>query len=112
MAQQAIEWAPFKLKPGVAEGSVMQASAEMQKHFLDRQPGFMRRELLKRGPGEFVDLVWWESREAAEAAMQVAGTSQACAGYFALMQFDTPPEGAVSDSGILHLAQLATYQRS
>lgn len=112
MTQQAIEWAPFKLKPGVAEGRMMEASSAMQKHFLDLQPGFMRRELLQRGPSEFVDLVWWESREAAEAAMRVVGTSQACAGYFALMQFDTASEGGESDSGILHLAQRATYQRS
>lgn len=110
MMQQSIEWAPFKLKPGVAEGSLVEASAEMQKQFLDRQRGFVRRELLKRGAGDFVDLVWWESRAAAEAAMQAVGTSEACAGYFSLMQFDAPPEDAVSETGILHFAQLAAYQ--
>lgn len=109
MTQQSIEWAPFKSRPDVTESAIVAASNKMQAGFLNEQPGFLRRELLKLGAGDFVDLVWWESRAAAETAMQAAGSSAACADYFSLMQFDTPPAGSVSGTGILHFAQLATY---
>ena len=35
-----------------------------------------------------VDLVWWDSMEAAERAMENASKSQTCAAYFALMARD------------------------
>jgi hypothetical protein len=106
MEQQAIEWAPFSLKAGVSEVDLIRASDEMQRQFLAGQRGFRRRELLKRDSGGFVDLVRWQSRESAEAAMRVAGSNAACAGYFALMRFDAPPQDA---AGVQHLACLATY---
>ncbi|MBL8709914.1 MAG: antibiotic biosynthesis monooxygenase [Rhodospirillaceae bacterium] len=105
-----VEWAPFRLRPGVGESALLNASQELQAGFLARQPGFIRRELLRRDVTDFVDLVWWESRAAAETAMQQAGKSDPCARYFALMDFDQPAAGAnPAGVGVLHLETVATY---
>ena len=110
MIGQAIEWAPFKLREDVPEVTLIEASLRMQVEFLNQQPGFQRRELLKLAPGNFVDLVWWETRAAAEAMMRIAGEHQVCVDYFGLMQFDAPPPGAgAGEGGVTHLIQLATY---
>ena len=46
---QVIEWAPFTLKPGVDEATLLQVSERMQRDFLLGQQGFVRRELIKGG---------------------------------------------------------------
>lgn len=105
-----VEWAPFRLRSGVAECDLLNASQELQAGFLARQPGFIRRELLRRNGIDFVDLVWWESRGAAETAMQRAGMSDLCARYFALMDLDQSVTGeSPAGAGVLHLQTLATY---
>lgn len=111
MSMQSIEWAPFKLRPGVAEMALIEASNRMQAGFLDKQAGFLRRELLKVNAGNFVDLVWWDSRDAADAAIRQAGESQACGQYFALMQFDAQAAGETEAcSGVTHLSPVASYK--
>ncbi len=108
MNEQAVEWAPFRLRANVAEAELLVASDAMQAGFLAAQKGFVRRELLRRDDRNFVDLVWWESHEVAAAAMQAAMKSSHCAAYFSLMHFDAPPDQQVG-AGVLHLARLATY---
>lgn len=79
MTEQAVEWAPFRLRADVAEAELLAASAAMQAGFLAGQRGFLRRDLLRRDDRHFVNLVWWESHDAAAAAMQAAGGSSHCA---------------------------------
>ena len=63
-----IEWAPFTLKPGVTETALLAASEELQRDFLARQSGFLRRELMRDG-AQWTDLVYWDSRDALQQAM-------------------------------------------
>jgi hypothetical protein len=100
-----IEWAPFSLRPGVGEADLLHRSDRLQQEFLSRQAGFLRRELLRRGAGDYVDLVWWQSLEAARAAMDNVGASGACADYFALM----PPDQGEAAAGVLHFWALRSY---
>lgn len=100
-----VEWAPFRLAPGVDEAALVAASAALQEHFLARQAGFLRRELLRGPGGLFVDLVHWRDRASAEAAMAQVASSSACAGYFALMAGSDVAAG----SEVLHLERLARY---
>lgn len=86
-----IEWAEFRLRPGVHEDQLLAAAQAMQQQFLDRQPGHLSRELLALGQGRYADLVRWQSPEAATAAMAQAAQCPACAAYFQLMQVDRPP---------------------
>jgi len=42
-----IEWAPFRLREGVTESELLEASNAIQRNFLDGRPGFLRRELAR-----------------------------------------------------------------
>ena len=88
---QIVEWAPFSLKEGVAELTMLEAADLIQKEFLGKQEGFIKRELLKGPNNSWVDVLHWESNEAAEKAMQNVMTSKACQQYFQCMADATKP---------------------
>ena len=102
----AIEGAPFRLAPAATEEALLRASAALQADFLGRQPGFVRRELLKGADGQWVDLVVGENRAAAEAAMQRATESTACQAYFRLMAAADHAEPA---AGVSVFEQVAAF---
>lgn len=92
-----IEWAPFTLAEGADEQTVLAASEALQRNFLDHQPGFLSRELLRLDDRRWVDLVHWTSREAADAAMTAAASSTACKTYFGCMVLNEhDPAGVVT----------------
>jgi hypothetical protein len=103
-----VEWMPFQAAAGVDEATMLKASRAVQFEFLDRQDGFIRRELLK-GPGDtWFDLLYWETREAAEQALRNAATSPACSRYFELIA----PAGADGPAAwMLHLEQVESYSQ-
>jgi hypothetical protein len=101
-----VEWAPFQVAEGMDEAKLLRASEALQSEFLSKQKGFLRRELL-RGPGQqWVDLVYWENRAAADAAAQNAATSPVCYTYFQMMDADHAEPGA----GVLHFQRVKSYQ--
>ena len=100
-----IEWAPFRLADGVSEPALLVASERLQREFVARQRGFIRRELLRGANGEWVDLVHWTDREAADAVFAAAMESPVCAEYFKLM---VTPEGDPGAS-VLHLHRVREY---
>lgn len=106
--QLVIEWAPFRLAPGVDEQTLLEVSEALQREFLQRQQGFVRRELLRGRDGQWADLVYWTDEASANAVMPAVGTSPACQAYFSLMVgADTSDPGA----GVLHLQRIRSYQR-
>jgi hypothetical protein len=106
MATVTIEWAPFTLVNATDEARLLSASDALQRDFLSKQPGFVRRELLKGRDGQWVDLVYWESDEAAAEAMRRATGSVVCTEYFQLMVgADLPDFG----SGVLHFSRAKSY---
>jgi hypothetical protein len=94
-----IEYAPFRLREGVTEAELLEAAEAIQREFLGRQPGFVRRELARIADGRWADMVYWTDAHSAEAAMAKAGESTTCGRYFALMAGanggDDPAEGLV-----------------
>lgn len=105
MTDQVIEWAPFRLKPGVDEATLLEASERLQTEYLDRQAGFVRRELVRRADGEYVDVVWWQSLDAAQKAMEHIAESSTCSAYFAVMGANDTSAG----DGVLHFHSVRTY---
>lgn len=85
-AALVIEFAPFRLAAGVDEATLLRASATLQREFLERQPGYLRRELVRGANGDWADLVLWRDQEAADAAMQAAHGSGVCLEYFRLLE--------------------------
>lgn len=100
-----VEWAPIKLAPGRTEADLMAASDAFQRDFLSRQPGFVRRELVRKGEGEYVDIVHWRSIEDARALMEKVEGSPACQAFFSVMQMDEGETGCVD-----HFASVAVYE--
>lgn len=108
MNHQVIEFAPFELATGSSEAELLDASEALQSDFLDRQDGFLKRELLRRDDRNWIDIVYWRDKEAVERAMKNAAESPACFRYFQLMV------GADHDqpgSGVLLLEQVKSYHR-
>ena len=102
-----IEWAPFRLRDGVTEAELLEASEAIQREFLGRQPGFVRRELARGADGLWADVVHWADGGAAEAAMAAAATSLACRTYFELMVGANG--GADPGEGLLHMQRVRAY---
>lgn len=104
-----IEWAPFRLADGVTEQELMAASETLQREFVARQRGFIRRELLRGPDGQWADLVHWEDQRAAHDVFAAAMESPVCAEYFKLMVM---PEGGDPAAGVLHLHRVREYAAS
>jgi hypothetical protein len=105
MTGHVVEWAPFSIREGVGEAALLAASERLQREFLARQDGFVRRELIKGAERGYVDIVWWTSQETAEAAMAKVMESAICRDYFALME----PHQAEAGAGVLHFRSLRSY---
>ena len=104
---EAIELAPFRLRQGVTEDALLAAADAIQRDFLGRQPGFVRRELARGADGRWADVVYWADGAAAEAAMEKAGESAACRAYFELMTGANG--GADPGEGLLLLRRVRAY---
>ena len=59
-------FAPARLAPGKTEAELLAASDKFQKEFVRLQPGILRRELVKRQDGAYLDIVQFRSREDAD----------------------------------------------
>jgi hypothetical protein len=105
MTKTTMEWAPFRVRPGVTEAQLLAASAHLQSAFVARQEGFINRRLVRTSDGGYVDIIVWASAEAADRAMQNAAKSDTCSSFFALMEADSAAPGA----GVSHLDVIAEY---
>ena len=99
-AESVVEWAPFELKDGVNENELRSISDQLQKEFLAIQKGFVKRELLKKGERQWVDLVYWETSEDADNAMSHSQQSTVCASYFELMEMS---DSVDASQNVIHL---------
>lgn len=97
--------APAKLKPGVDEATMLAASDKFQTEFVRRQAGIIRRHLLRDRNGDYADLVFFESKEAADKVIEAEMTSPECAVFFSLMELDE----SAPDMGVLAFEQIKSY---
>jgi hypothetical protein len=79
----------------VDEAALIAAADDLQKEFLSRQKGFIKRDLVRVADGKWADVIYWESRESVEQAMQTAPENPAALSYFQLMA--TADNGDPSD---------------
>ena len=99
-----VEWAPFEVAGHVSDENLEKAAAELEINFLQKQDGYLRRELLKGKGRQWVDLVYWSSAEAAAKAAKEANSSEAFLDYFSLMVGLDDAE-----DGISHYRQVKTW---
>jgi heme-degrading monooxygenase HmoA len=67
MSQEIVELVLFRLAEGVTEADFLAAAQETDR-WLQRQAGYLRRELSRDEAGQWADIVHWESLALAEAA--------------------------------------------
>ncbi len=80
-----VEWAPFVKASGVTDKNLIMAASKVNSEFLAIQPGFIKRELVKKSEIEYADIVYWSTQEKAVAAANKVEQCAVCAEYFALM---------------------------
>ena len=105
--QAMIELAPIRLAAGRTEAELLAASDAFQRDFLSGQPGFLRRDLVRKSERDFVDIVHWRSAADAEAIMDKVQNSPACMSYFSVMDMGNGD----ATVGVEHLSLLAAYQQ-
>ncbi|MDD9966451.1 MAG: hypothetical protein OXR73_09520 [Myxococcales bacterium] len=98
--------APITLASGVSEKELLAASDRFQTGFVDHQPGVLRRELVKKSEGRYVDIVLFRSIEDANDVMAREQESKLCAEFFALMDMS---DAATQEMG--PYVSLAVYER-
>jgi hypothetical protein len=99
--------APIKLKNGLGEEALIEASDAFQAGFASRQQGILKRLLLRAQDGSYADLVFFESKDAAERVVEAELKSEACLDYFKVMEI---PEGTSPDEDVLRFEHVKTYE--
>ncbi len=89
MESKVLELVVFKLGAGVSREQFL-ATAEPVSAWIAEQPGFISRELsFDAGGDRWIEVVWWRTLEEAQAAAELAMTSESCAPMFALIDTDS-----------------------
>ncbi len=99
--------APIKLAKGKTEADLIKASDKFQEEFAGQQPGLIRRELIRKGDGEYLDIIQFRSKEDADAIIEKEKESPACHAFFAVMDMEL--EKADKSYTIEFYQSLATY---
>jgi len=98
-----VEIAQFKLAAGVDEQGFLKESEAVQRDFLEKQKGYMDRELLKGEDGQWIDIVHWRSMEEAKRAADAIMQDPVCLGF--LQKID--PKSVK----MMHLWQVRTWSK-
>lgn len=96
-----VEIVLFKLKADVEEAVFLQA-AEAVTPALRTMPGFIDRALLKDENGQWLDLMHWQSREAALKAAEIFPTLECAQPFGAMLDW--------SSVTMLHLESVHAWQ--
>jgi hypothetical protein len=65
-----IEVVTFKVSDGLSDNMFLATATEMEKAFLCKMPGFVRRTLSKGNDGTWLDYIEWATLDNAETAMK------------------------------------------
>ncbi len=98
-----VEIAQFKIATGVDEQSFLKEAEAVQRDFLEKQKGYMDRELLKGEDGQWIDIVHWRSMEEAKRATDAIMQNPDCCGF--LQKIDP------ASVKMMHLRQLGTWSK-
>jgi hypothetical protein len=96
--------APFKLATGKTEQDLLEASDIFQRDFVNGQPGVLRRELVRKGEGQYLDIIQFASRTDMEKIVELEKTSPVAHAYFAVLDFSNGADMPI-------YASLATYTK-
>jgi hypothetical protein len=79
MESRVLELVVFKLATGVSREQFL-GTVDPVSSWVSRQPGFISRELCHDAEGDrWIDVIWWSTMRDAQAAAELAMTSESCA---------------------------------
>ena len=102
-----IQIAPIRLNEGVDEKTLLAVSDRFQAGFVSRQEGVVKRILMKAKHGGYADLVFFESKEAADRVAAAEQSSHVCQEFFQVLQ---APDESLPDMGVLSFEPLKSYE--
>jgi hypothetical protein len=86
---KVLELVVFKLGEGATREQLL-GTVDPVSSWIAQQPGFISRELSYDAEGDrWVDVIWWNSKEEAHAAGELAMSSESCAPMFALIDMES-----------------------
>ena len=89
MEAKVLELVVYKLNEGVSREQFLGTNGAVST-WIRQQPGFISRDLVYDSDGDrWVDVVWWQTMEEAQAASEKAMTSESCQPMFALIAFES-----------------------
>lgn len=77
--------ATCKLAAGVTEAQMLAASERFQDEFVKHEPGVLRRELIRKSEGHYIDIVLFRSEEDLAEVIEKEKSSEVCGAFFVLM---------------------------
>ena len=88
-ATRVLELVVYQLHRGVSREQFLGTNHAVSS-WISQQPGFLSRELVYDAEGDrWVDVIWWETLEQAQAASELSMTSQSCSPMFALIDLES-----------------------
>jgi antibiotic biosynthesis monooxygenase (ABM) superfamily enzyme len=86
---KVLELVVYQLHEGVSREQFL-GTNDAVSGWIRQQPGFISRELVYDAEGDrWVDFIWWETLEQAQAASERSMTSASCAPMFALIDMES-----------------------
>lgn len=79
--------APGRLRDGVTEEALLEASTRFQRELADGQPGVLRRVLVADPSGGYADIVFFEDEHAIQRAMDAEQHSEAYHHFMGMLDF-------------------------
>lgn len=92
MEQQTVgmvEITTFKLNQGVTAMDFEQSARAMQKDFLEKQDGFIKRALTVSEDSTWTDVVFWKDYQCAENTMKLSETSKLVLPFMEKIDFNS-----------------------
>jgi hypothetical protein len=84
-----LELVVYQLHKGISREQFL-GTNDAVSSWIRQQPGFISRELAHDAEGDrWVDVIWWETLEQAQAASERSMTSESCSPMFALINMDS-----------------------
>jgi len=108
MANPITALALIKLAPGKTEADLLAASHIFQKDFAGHQPGLLRRELVRKSDGDYLDILHFASMGDMQEIIEREKNSPACHAFFSVM--DTGADAKDDGDGVEIYHSLATYE--
>ena len=84
-----VEITTFKLNQGVTISDFEQVARAMQKDFLEKQNGFVKRTLTVSQDSIWTDIVFWQDQQSAEKTMKLAETSELVLPFMEKIDFNS-----------------------